>query len=126
MKDPLDHPFFQDVDITQLTIVNFDEEVAKFPDQIIGIFFWGHDCPNCEVAKNMLHQEADELDAFNFKWFHVNVYENFELGTRYGLFGVPTFLFFHQGKKLGRISPFPGTKPFFEALRNLQEKYRQQ
>ncbi len=51
----------------------------------------------------------------------MNVYENFDLGTRFGLVGIPTFLFFKNAKKLGRISPFPGTVPFFEALERLQD-----
>ncbi|MES3038807.1 MAG: thioredoxin family protein, partial [Bdellovibrionota bacterium] len=119
MKDSAEHPFFKSMDIEQLSNDNFEKRLAESSEQLVGIFFWGHDCPNCEVAKNMLHQEVSELTSYGLKWFHVNVYENFELGTKFGLFGIPTFLFFHKGKKLGKITPFPGTAPFFEALRGL-------
>ncbi|MBX3035252.1 MAG: thioredoxin family protein [Bdellovibrionaceae bacterium] len=120
MNSPAAHPFFTRVEIERLTSQDFDARLAQCPDQLVGIFFWGHDCPNCEVAKNMLSQDSEALNALGFKWFHVNVYEDFDLGTRFGLHGIPTFLFFHQGKKLGRISPFPGLDPFFEALRKLK------
>jgi hypothetical protein len=50
---------------------------------------------------------------------HVNTYNNFDLGTRFGLFGIPTLIFFKGDKRLGRISPLPGTEPFFEALMKL-------
>ena len=85
-----------------------------------GIFFWGHDCPNCEVAKNILHLEADQMNSIGIRWFHVNTYKNFDLGTRFGLFGIPTFFFFKGEKRLGRISPFPGSEAFFEALQKLK------
>ena len=117
------HPFFNRVDIEALTTATFDDRLKLHSNKLVGIFFWGHDCPNCEVAKNMLHQEYEQLNAFGFKWFHVNVYENFDLGTRFGLHGIPTFLFFYQGKKLGRISPFPGISPFFEALEKLKQAH---
>lgn len=113
------HPFFTSVAIEQLTSQNFDEQLEKHAGRLVGIFFWGHDCPNCEVAKNMLHQEHQQLNDLGIKWFHVNVYENFDLGTRFGLHGIPTFFFIKNGKRLGKISPFPGTEPFFEALRKL-------
>lgn len=124
MSTYLHHPFFKSVKIEELTTQNFDEKLQLAHDQLVGVFFWGHDCPNCEVAKTQLNEYASEFNALGLTWFHVNTYENFELGTRFGLFGIPTFLFFFQGKRLGKISPFPGTEPFFAALAELREKYR--
>jgi thioredoxin-like negative regulator of GroEL len=120
METGAEHPFFKSVDIESLNSNQFDQRLADFSDHLVGVFFWGHQCPNCEVAKNVLLREAGTFQSLGFKWFHVNVYENFDIGTRFGLHGIPTFLFFHQGRKLGRISPFPGADPFFEALRKLK------
>lgn len=119
----MDHPFFQSVQIEQLNAENFEKRLAESSDRLVGIFFWGHNCPNCEIAKGRLAEEAAALNALGLKWFHVNTYENFELGTQFGLFGIPTFIFFYQGKRLGRISPFPGLDPFFQALTELKEKH---
>ncbi|MGE0631280.1 MAG: thioredoxin family protein [Pseudobdellovibrionaceae bacterium] len=116
------HPFFKSVRIEKLDADNFDKCLSETQGKLVGVFFWGPGCPNCEVAKNRLHQEADTLNAMGLNWFHVNVYENFDLGTRFGLYGIPTFLFFQGRKKLGKISPFPGLTPFFDALRGLKER----
>lgn len=118
--DPGAHPFLVQGGLEKLSMENFDERMAAESEQLVGVFFWGHDCPNCEVAKKMLFQDLEEFTSFGFKWFHVNVYEDSDLGTRFGLHGIPTFLFFFKAKRLGKISPFPGTEAFFEALRNLK------
>ena len=123
MINHADHPFFKSVEIEELNVLNFEQRLVESSDKLVGIFFWGHNCPNCEIAKGRLSEEAAKMNAVGIKWFHVNTYENFELGTKFGLFGIPTFLFFYQGKKLGRISPFPGLDPFFEALNDLKAKY---
>ena len=122
MQSPLEHPFFKRIDIEALNVQTFDQRLAEHPGNIVGVFFWGHDCPNCEVAKGVLSDQHVKMGEFGFKWFHVNVYENFDLGTRFGLHGVPAFIFFKDGVKLGRITPFPGAEPFFEALATLKTK----
>ncbi|MBC7465981.1 MAG: thioredoxin family protein [Bdellovibrio sp.] len=122
MTNHMEHPFFEAVKIEQLNSENFEQRLVESSDKLVGVFFWGHNCPNCEIAKARLAEEAATLNALGLKWFHVNTYENFDLGTKFGLFGIPTFLFFYQGKKLGRISPFPGLDPFFLALNELKQK----
>ena len=114
----MSHPFFETVSIEELNTENFDRRLAESSEDLVGVFFWGHDCPNCEVAKNALFREAEAMNYVGLKWFHVNTYKDFSLATQFGLFGIPTFLFFAKGKKLGRISPFPGTEAFFEANRS--------
>lgn len=109
--------------IQKLATANFDEALKNNEDKLVAVFFWGHSCPNCEVAKNILSQEVETIVALGFTWFHVNVYEDFELSTRYGLHGIPTFLFFYKGKKLGKISPFPTFDAFYLALQKLQKNY---
>lgn len=109
--------------ITELKAESFDEALENNREHLVGIFFWGHSCPNCEIAKNVLTEEVDSIKSLGFKWFHVNVYENFELATRFGLHGIPTFLFFHKGKRLGKISPFPAFASFMEALQKLKADY---
>jgi thiol-disulfide isomerase/thioredoxin len=117
-----DHPVFTQIKASQLRPDTFDQ-VLSVGDTIAAVFFWGHDCPNCEIAKKMLLQDANLVNELGFQWHHVNVYEDSDLGTRFGLHGIPTFLFFYEGKKLGRISPFPGMNPFMTALKELKKKY---
>lgn len=117
------HPVFENIEAKQLKVDDFDQALLENRDRLVGVFFWGHDCPNCDVAKKMMNQDAADVRELGIRWFHVNVYEDADLGTRFGLHGIPTFLFFHEGKKLGKISPFPGMDPFMNALRDLRQKY---
>lgn len=111
--------FFDVYSIEKVCSDDFDQKVLPWQG-LACVFFWGHDCPNCEIAKRVLIDHKEEVDSLGLKWFHVNIYEDFDLATRFGLFGIPVFMFFKDGKKLGKISPFPGFDPFLEAVQNLR------
>jgi len=49
-------------------------------------------------------------------WLHDNVYDDRAMATRFGLHGIPTFIVFRGAKKLGRISPWPGSEQFIAAI----------
>lgn len=123
MSGDAPHPVFESLGMDRLRSDGFDAGLESAKEKLSCVFFWGHDCPNCEVAKRLLHQDAEPVRALGLRWFHVNTSEDSDLGTRFGLFGIPTFLFFFQGKKLGKITPFPGMEPFLAALRELRSKY---
>lgn len=115
--------FFETYTIEKIHSSDFAQKI-QLPTDLVCIFFWGQDCPNCEIAKKVLVDRKDEVNSLGLKWFHANIYEDFELATQFGLFGIPVFMFFKDGKKLGKISPFPGFDPFFEAIQKLQEKVK--
>jgi len=102
--------------IPELTPDNFDSETHKEDGRLKVIFFWGRQCPNCEVAKRYLEENHQEALNPKMDWFHVNTYVHSDLGVRFGLHGIPTFLFFKQGRLLGRVISFPGWEPFSQAL----------
>lgn len=112
--------FFETYKFEKISSTEFDEKIQSVQsDELVCVFFWGHDCPNCEVAKKVLVDRKTDVDLLKMKWFQANIYEDFELATRFGLFGIPVFLFFRNQKKLGKISPFPGFDPFYEAVSKL-------
>lgn len=102
--------------ISELTPETFDSAAQEKDGQLKIIFFWGLQCPNCEIAKRYLEENQTEALDPRTKWFHVNTYVHSDLGIRFGLYGIPTFLFWKNGKLLGRITSFPGWEPFYEAL----------
>lgn len=114
--------FFSVYNFASVSSSSLDEELSSPHNsgKIICIFMWGHDCPNCDIAKKVLVDRRSEVDSLNIRWYQANIYEDFDLATRFGLFGIPVFLFFKDGKKLGKISPFPGFDPFYEAIMKLQ------
>lgn len=39
------------------------------------------------LPKKMIKQDGGEVHKLPITWFHVNTYENFDLGTQFGLHG---------------------------------------
>lgn len=100
---------------------DFDASVIEAPGSDLRcVFFWGHDCFNCNLFKQsaMLHQDA--LKALGLTWFEANVYEDAALGRRFALYGVPAFVLFRDGKRLGRVTGWPGLPRFQEAMERLR------
>lgn len=110
--------FFETFNFEKIHTDDFDVKIES-ENSLVCVFFWGHDCPNCEITKSVLVDRKIEIEGLKMKWFQANIYNDFALATRFGLFGIPVFLFFKNGKKLGKISPFPGFEPFYEAVRKL-------
>lgn len=106
----------------ELTPGDFDTQVLVDDDLWRVVFFWGKNCPNCEVAKRMLHEEMAAYKSFPFLWSHVNTYEYPDLGIRFGLHGIPTFLFFRKGRLRGRATSFPGHDEFLLILNRLSRE----
>lgn len=101
--------------------VDFDRAVIEAPgDDLRCIFLWGQDCYNCNLFKQaaLLHQQA--LLELGLSWFQADVYADEALGQRFALHGVPTFVFYRNGKRLGRITSWPGLPQFAAAVRRLQ------
>ncbi|OXH84309.1 thiol reductase thioredoxin, partial [Burkholderia multivorans] len=99
-----------------LSADTFDAGIAGAGDALAVVFFWGVDCFNCEIAKKAMLAQPDAIRALGLKWFHCNVYEHRELGHRFGLHGVPTWFFFHRGKRLGRATGWHGLAQFQAAV----------
>jgi thiol-disulfide isomerase/thioredoxin len=108
--------FFWQFPMQRVRANDIDAALAVAGDALSIVFLWGHDCPNCDVAKHEILASADRFRALAVSWLHGNVYEEPELATRFGLHGIPTFLVFRGARKLGRITPWPGTDAFVAAI----------
>lgn len=100
---------------------DIDQAVIAAPgDDLRCVFLWGQDCYNCNLFKQaaLLHQRA--LLDLGLSWFHADVYADEALGRRFALHGVPTFVFYRGGKRLGRITSWPGLPQFAAAVGRLQ------
>jgi thiol:disulfide interchange protein len=101
---------------------SIDEAIAGAGDRLVCVFFWGVDCFNCEVAKKAMLAQPDPIQALDLVWLHANIYAHPELGRRFGLHGIPVFMFFHRGKKLGRATGWHGHEQFEAAVANARLK----
>lgn len=80
------------------------------------LFLWGRDCPNCDIAKRAILARPDTMRWPQVRWLHCNVYDDAAMATRFGLHGIPTFFVFRNGKRLGRITSWPGIEAFRTAI----------
>lgn len=84
------------------------------------LFLWGRDCVNCDIAKAAILAASNRFQWPDVRWLHANVYADPEMATRFGLHGIPVFFVFRRGRKLGRITEWPGTDAFVEAIEKLR------
>ncbi|BCZ78847.1 thiol reductase thioredoxin [Paraburkholderia terrae] len=121
---PVDSTAFAVFEMQALTADTFDAGIQSVGDDLAVVFFWGLDCFNCEIAKKAMLAQPDAIRALGLRWFHSNVYEHRELGRRFLLHGVPTWFFFHRGKRLGRATGWHGLAQFEAAVAAAREKIR--
>lgn len=103
---------------------DFEARVLRTPgDDLRCVFLWGHDCYNCNLFKQAALHYQQALQALRLTWFHADVYADRALERRFSLHGVPTFFFYREGKRLGKITGWPGLPAFEKAMRDLREKH---
>ena len=79
-----------------LTKTNFEAEVLK-SDKLVLVDFWAPWCGPCRMLAPVLAEVAAEKGD-KIKVGKVNVDENPELATQYGISGIPAILLFKDGK----------------------------
>ncbi|MCU0701710.1 MAG: thioredoxin family protein [Myxococcaceae bacterium] len=91
-----------------------DAHLAGPDDQLVVVYFWGPQCPNCEVFAKDLPQLLEALPK-NVKLVKTNAYEHPDLARRFALFGIPGFVLFKGGKKLGMMRQYYG-RDYWQAV----------
>jgi thiol-disulfide isomerase/thioredoxin len=84
------------------------DKLIETPDNLVVAYFWGPQCPNCEVFARDLPELLTELPESGVRIVKVNAYEHPELARRFALFGIPGFVLFKNGKKLGMMRQYYG------------------
>ncbi|MBP0636391.1 co-chaperone YbbN [Cupriavidus sp. AcVe19-6a] len=118
----LDHRAFEAFGMRQVDDASIDAAIAQAGDALVCVFFWGVDCFNCEMAKKAMLANPEPIRALGLHWLHANVYAHPALGKRFGLHGIPVFMFFQSGKKLGRATGWHGHGQFAAAVANARLK----
>lgn len=93
---------------------NFDALMAGPPGQLVVAYFWGPECPNCEVFARDLPGLLEALPA-NVTLVKTNAYEHPELARRFAIFGIPSFVLFKDGRKLGMMRQYYG-REYWQAV----------
>ncbi|MFJ1301107.1 thioredoxin family protein [Pseudomonadota bacterium AL_CKDN230030165-1A_HGKHYDSX7] len=112
---------FETFSMRPVESASFDAEVVNAPgEELRCVFLWGQDCYNCNIFKQTALLHKDALLGLGLRWFQADVYADEALGRRFSLHGVPTFMLFRGGKRLGRITGWPGLPQFSAAIHRLQ------
>ncbi|MCE0523315.1 MAG: thioredoxin [Methylacidiphilales bacterium] len=74
---------------------DFESEVLK-ADKLVIVDFWAEWCGPCKMIAPLLDEVAKELPG-KVKIVKVNVDEQQQLAQQYGIYNIPTLLFFKDG-----------------------------
>ena len=82
--------------IAEVTDGNFDSEVLKSAQPVL-VDFWAAWCGPCRAVSPVVEEVATGYEG-KLKVVKMNVDQNNETPSRYGIRGIPTLLIFKDGK----------------------------
>ncbi len=88
--------------IFQLTSKNFNEFISK-GDSVID--FWAEWCGPCRLMAPHFEVAAKDFER-KVKFGKLNVDEENEIASKFNILGIPTMIFFKDGKVVSRTSGF--------------------
>ena len=100
--------------IVSLSTGNFEQEVAKSTTPVL-VDFWAEWCGPCKMIAPLLDEIAEEKVG-QVKIAKVNVDENQELATRFGIRAIPTLLLFKGGQVKERVTGYQSREKLLTKL----------
>ena len=104
--------FFQRFPMRKVGSDDVDVVLSDGAQSLSILFLWDRNCPECEVAKQRLLVDSERFRWPDIGWLQADVDADPQLGARFGVRAVPTFMLFRGSLRLGRISAWPGDEAF--------------
>ena len=92
----LDEVFY----LKELTDASFDEVVNS--EKIIVVDFWADWCGPCKMVGPIFEELSKELSG-KLEFAKINISDNPQTPTKFGVASIPTFIIFKNGEKVGEL-----------------------
>jgi thioredoxin 1 len=86
--------------IIHITTATWDNSVLKSEKPVL-VDFWAEWCGPCRMVGPALEQLSKSMDG-KIKIAKLNVDENQDIATKYGIKSIPSLLLFKEGNEIGR------------------------
>jgi thioredoxin 1 len=96
--------------IMNITKSNFDSEVISSNIPVL-VDFWAPWCGPCRMLSPVLEELGNELKD-QVKIVKINVDEEPELASRFGIMSIPTVIAFKEGKAVSKVIGFRAKEDF--------------
>ncbi|MEO0087777.1 MAG: thioredoxin [candidate division WOR-3 bacterium] len=101
----------------ELNQSNFSKEVLE-ADLPVLVDFWAPWCGPCQMAGPVLEELAKEFEG-KVKFAKVNVDEEPQLASNYGVMSIPTVVIFVQGREVNRQIGFVGKEGYLKLIKEV-------
>jgi thioredoxin 1 len=96
---------------------NWDQEVLKGAGLVM-VDFWAVWCGPCRIIAPVVDELAQEYEG-RMRVVKLNTDENQDVASRYQIMGIPTLLFFKDGKPVDKIVGAAAKKQFKDKIDSL-------
>lgn len=87
--------------IQEVTSSTWDSDVLKYQGLVM-IDFWAAWCGPCRIVAPTVEELAKEYTG-KIKVMKLNTDDNPDIASKYNIMGIPTLMFFKDGRKLDQI-----------------------
>jgi thioredoxin 1 len=105
--------------VTEVNDRNFENEVLKSSEPVL-VDFWAAWCAPCRMLEPAVDSVAEKYQG-KAKVVKLNVDDNVDSSSRYGIKGIPTLILFREGKEAERVIGIPSNANEF--ISQMLEKY---
>ena len=97
--------------VQEVSDANFESEVLNSSEPVL-VDFWAAWCAPCRMLTPTVEAVAEKYQG-KAKVVKLNVDENVDSSSRYGIKGIPTLILFNGGKEADRVVGVPSNAKDF-------------
>ena len=94
-----------------------DGLLASERQRLVVLYLWRPSCPNCDFFAARLPCLLEALGSAPVVVVKMNADAHPETARRYGVYGLPHFVLFTAGRRIGKMSEFRGDEFWLSVIR---------